>query len=105
MNPARLSDMQFGIAQEIILSYRHRFDEVRVFGSRATGKNRPGSDLDLALVGADSGLRAELLLAFDESDMSITVDVVDFDRCSNEVLKAEIRQNAIVLLRPENTVQ
>ena len=51
------------------------------FGSRATGRARPLSDLDLAI---DAGLRltldeiAELVEAFTESDLPYRVDVVDW---------------------------
>ncbi|HEV7997403.1 MAG TPA: nucleotidyltransferase domain-containing protein [Stellaceae bacterium] len=52
-----------------------------VFGSRASGRARPLSDLDLAI---DAGRRltldeiAELAEAFTESDLPYRVDVVDW---------------------------
>jgi len=52
-----------------------------VFGSRATGRARPFSDLDLAI---DAGRRltldelATLSEAFSESDLPYKVDVVDW---------------------------
>ena len=66
-----------------------------VFGSRATGRARPLSDLDLA---ADAGRRltldeiAELVEAFTESDLPYKVDVVDWhgiDAQLRETIKAE----------------
>jgi len=52
-----------------------------VFGSRATGRARPLSDLDLA-IDADRRLTldevAELVEAFTESDLPYKVDVVDW---------------------------
>ncbi|MEZ2348123.1 nucleotidyltransferase domain-containing protein [Terriglobus sp. RCC_193] len=53
---------------------------VFVFGSRVTGRARRRSDLDLAIGGdtpLGSSLRADLMEAFDESDLPIRVDVVD----------------------------
>lgn len=54
--------------------------EVAVFGSRAGGKVKPASDLDLALL-ADGPLPlevlAELAEAFDESSLPWKVDLVD----------------------------
>ena len=53
---------------------------VFVFGSRATGRARRRSDLDLAIGGdAPLGRRitANLREAFDQSDLPIEVDVVD----------------------------
>jgi uncharacterized protein len=61
--------------------------QVWVFGSRATGKARRFSDLDL-LVRADGPLpfakQAELEEAFSESGLSFRVDVVDWYRISDE---------------------
>ena len=54
--------------------------DVRVFGSRATGRAHRGSDLDL-LVDAGRTLTREeasaLAAAFDESDLPYEVDLVD----------------------------
>ena len=55
--------------------------EVRVFGSRVTGKAKPFSDLDLAVMG-DKPLpletRARLEEAFSESVLPWKVDVLDW---------------------------
>ena len=60
---------------------RHIPDEsVYVFGSRATGRTRYLSDLDLLLdrqEPLDRMKMYDLLEAFDESDLPIEVDVVD----------------------------
>ena len=52
---------------------------VYIFGSRVTGRARRRSDLDLAIGGAplDLSLRGDLREAFDQSDLSIRVDIVD----------------------------
>lgn len=54
---------------------------VWAFGSRVNGTAKPYSDLDLAIV-TDQALSFERLAvikeAFDESDLSIRVDVVDW---------------------------
>lgn len=53
---------------------------VFVFGSRATGRARRRSDLDLA-IGGDEPLtlrqESQLSDAFDESDLPISVDIID----------------------------
>jgi uncharacterized protein len=54
--------------------------EVWVFGSRATGRSRPFSDLDLLLTWPDRlswAQRAALRDAFDESELPFRVDVVE----------------------------
>lgn len=53
--------------------------QVLVFGSRATGRCRPTSDLDLLVVKPDAidwGVRARLHDAFDASELPFRVDVV-----------------------------
>ncbi|NML14944.1 nucleotidyltransferase family protein [Azohydromonas caseinilytica] len=54
---------------------------VWAFGSRATGRCKPWSDLDLAVGGTQrlpSALHAELCEAFAESDLPFKVDVLDW---------------------------
>lgn len=55
--------------------------EVRVFGSRVTGKAKPFSDLDLAIMGDEPlplKTRARLEDAFSESELPWKVDVLDW---------------------------
>ncbi|QDH16977.1 nucleotidyltransferase family protein [Swingsia samuiensis] len=55
--------------------------EVRVFGSRVTGKAKPFSDLDLAIMGDEPlplAVRARLEEAFSEADLPWKVDVLDW---------------------------
>lgn len=61
--------------------------EVWVFGSRATGKARRYSDLDLAIDAGqplEPGKLGELSEAFSESDLPYRVDIVDWRRISPE---------------------
>lgn len=54
--------------------------EVRAFGSRVTGKAKPFSDLDLAIMGdkpLSLEIRARLEEAFSESDLPWKVDILD----------------------------
>ncbi|MGV4878169.1 nucleotidyltransferase family protein [Acetobacter indonesiensis] len=55
--------------------------EVRAFGSRVTGKAKPFSDLDLAIMGDEPlslETRARLEEVFSESDLPWKVDVLDW---------------------------
>ena len=67
---------------------RHLIDRVlpgatvAVFGSRATGRERPVSDLDLLLIDPPQlswTQRADLRDAFDASELPFKVDVVELD--------------------------
>ncbi len=65
--------------------------EVRAFGSRVTGRARRHSDLDLAVMGSEGvswQTLARLREAFEESDLPIVVDVIDWARCSDEFRRA-----------------
>jgi uncharacterized protein len=75
--------------------------EVRAFGSRVTGKAKPYSDLDLALLGPvrmPIGRMAAIREAFAESELSFRVDVIDWHASSESfhsiiAAKYEILQN------------
>ncbi len=70
------------IVQQLLAEQLHGDIKVWVFGSRATGKAKKYSDLDLALAANDrTRLAADLVLdlkyAFEESKLPYKVDVVD----------------------------
>lgn len=61
--------------------------EVRVFGSRVTGKAKAASDLDLAIMGerpVDFDTLTRLEEAFSDSDLPWKVDLVDYRAASPE---------------------
>ena len=70
--------------------------EVFAFGSRVRGKARKFSDLDLMIrstAGVPWKKMADLRESFEESDLPITVDVVDWSACSDDfrrVVAAEL---------------
>jgi len=80
-----LNESDLKLVRSILRKYVPN-ESVYVFGSRATGRTRYLSDLDLLLDRAEPLDRAtmrELLEAFDESDLPIEVDVVDLSTVSN----------------------
>lgn len=77
-----LSPDQKAIVQAILTEHLPPTSQVWVFGSRATGKHRPYSDLDLAVKAPQRlplPLCATLASAFEESLLPFTVDVVDMN--------------------------
>jgi len=69
-----------------ILAVKARGCEVRVFGSRVTGKSKPFSDLDLIVIGQQALELPKFFAmkeAFDESDLPFHVDVLDWHRLSD----------------------
>ena len=91
-------------AVEIVLDVlaRHLPDrEVRLIGSRVTGRAKPFSDLDLVIMGDEPlALRAlaELRDAFDDSELPFTVDIVEWASAS-EAFRRVIAERA-QLFRP-----
>jgi type I restriction enzyme S subunit len=68
--------------------------DVLVFGSRATGRARRFSDLDLAIMGDQplpAGIEADLWEAFDESDLPFKVDVLEWATTTESFRKIVLR--------------
>lgn len=67
--------------------------EAVLYGSRAKGNYRSGSDIDLSLKTDNAFSRTDLLRIandFDDSDIPYFVDVSIYDKLSNPDLKAHI---------------
>ena len=67
-------------------------EKVLIFGSRASGSYRPGSDIDLAVFApdlTDQGF-ARLVGELDELPIAFNMDVVHFDALKNQALKQAI---------------
>jgi len=78
--------------------------EVRAFGSRISDSNQPYSDLDLLIV-TDQPIplktMAELKFDFEESDLPFRVDLVNWQRISNEFRKEIEKRNEVILNKRE----
>ena len=91
-----LDKTQLEIVQKILQKYLPNL-EVWAFGSRVNGNATIYSDLDLAMIDPiDKNLAINLREAFDESNLKIKVDVVDFANSSDD-FRANIKQKYIVL--------
>lgn len=80
--------------------------EVRAFGSRVTGKAKPFSDLDLAVMGDEPlplETRAQLDEAFSESDLPWKVDVLDWAQTEQGFQEA-IKENSLSLTKTYSTL-
>lgn len=88
---------QYGLSEENgqrVLDVLSAFGEVReavLFGSRAKGNYKSGSDIDIAVKGpVEKDTLSKLLTAFEESLLPYFVDVVVYDRLQNEALREHI---------------
>lgn len=86
------------LLRAVLAPYADKIDRVAVFGSYATGRARPNSDIDLVIYGRlDSGEIDRLYTLFDDSALSVTVDVVAYDDALYPPLKAHIDAVAVTL--------
>jgi predicted nucleotidyltransferase len=101
--------MQFGLSDytlntiKLILSKYPGIQAAILYGSRAKGNYRNGSDVDITLQADDTFSHTDLLHVmgdFDDSDMPYTVDVSVFQDLKNENLKAHIQRVGKVLYEP-----
>ena len=79
------------LLRDILATAGDRIDRVAVFGSRATGRYRPNSDLDLVLYGsADQAACDRLWTLFQESPLPFSVDVVSYAAIDSPPLRTHI---------------
>lgn len=92
-----LSDEQLKIIKDILVPFAEDIDCAGLFGSRATGKYRPNSDIDLVLYGTlDEKTVDRISTLFNESTLPVKVDVQAYDLITYTPLKAHI--DAVMLL-------
>ena len=99
MNDLGLTDSDL----TVIVSVLAQFSEVsraRVFGSRAKGNYRPGSDVDIALDG--DGLTLEIVsqigfMLNEETSLPYHFDVLDYHSLTNKELAAHIDRVGVVI--------
>jgi len=98
--------MQYGLSNDtlnILNSIFFKYSGIKqviLYGSRAKGKFRTGSDIDLTFKTDDTFTRDNLLNIgndFDDSDLPYFVDVSIYDKLSNSDLKAHIDRVGKVL--------
>lgn len=82
--PVQMRPAEWAIVQTILKRYVPA-KAVWAFGSRATRKAKPFSDLDIAIIGQqplDWPTSSNLAEAFAQSDLPFKVDIVDWSTCS-----------------------
>ena len=82
-----------------ILATFPAIDRAVLYGSRAMGTYKSGSDIDLTLFGkdVDRELCAEVAMMFQASLVPFKVDVSAFELLTHEGLKDHIRRRGVVL--------
>ncbi len=101
--------MVFGLSEKNCRTIRQILQQypavarAMIYGSRAKGNYRNGSDIDLTLFGEALDVKKllEIAWAFDESSLPHTVDVSLFDQISNSDLREHIQRVGKVLYERE----
>lgn len=101
--------MKFGLSDSTIIKIQSVFekytqvDKVVVYGSRAKGNFRPGSDIDLTLFGKelDQKLCSDIAEELDDLLLPYMVDISFFDQLNHSDLKEHImRVGKVFYQRP-----
>jgi predicted nucleotidyltransferase len=103
--------MKFGLHQDTVQRIQYIFastakvDEVVLFGSRAKGNYKPGSDIDLAIKG--SGLVFDDILSLnvklDSLDLPYKIDVVNYRTIKDQAVREHIDRVGITFYKKNIT--
>lgn len=100
MTSPALTERHMQIVQRVLADFPGIRDRIAVFGSRATGKARPNSDLDLVIRGeVDRLLLSDIRMAFEESLLPLKVDLLAYEQISNAKLREHIDRVGLPLPR------
>ncbi|MBP7260269.1 MAG: restriction endonuclease subunit S [Bacteroidia bacterium] len=97
--------MRFGLEEHIIEQITNLFEQqpkinkAILFGSRAKGNYKPGSDIDIALQGAELNTKdiLNLYVKWDDLDMPFKIDLINYHTLNEPALKDHIDRVGIEL--------
>jgi predicted nucleotidyltransferase len=100
--PFGLSDKIFGIIISTFSSNKN-IESAILFGSRAKGTYKPGSDIDIVIKGTDLTIDDIIKLQniFDELDQVYTFDILIFQDITEPALLNHIERAGIEIFRRE----
>ena len=101
---------EFGLSEksmEIIRGIYSQFPQIKsviLYGSRAKGNFKPGSDIDMTIVAApsfDFSALAKVNMMFHESSLPYLYDISDFTKLTNPDLIEHIKRCGKVIYKTE----
>ncbi|MDQ2994070.1 MAG: nucleotidyltransferase domain-containing protein [Pseudomonadota bacterium] len=100
--PFGLTDDSFNGIESVFSAF-HKIVRVHLFGSRALGRERPGSDIDLALEGAGLTFndQLELRIRLDNLMLPYRFDLVILDDQIDDSLRNHIERVGIVIYQKQ----
>ncbi|HBT82851.1 MAG: hypothetical protein A2091_06890 [Desulfuromonadales bacterium GWD2_61_12] len=95
-----LPDKTVTIVRQILADFP-AVERAILYGSRAKGNDKPGSDIDLTLFGENLDLRTlgEIAARLDESPIPYQVDLSIFDQLDHAKLREHIERVGVVFYR------
>jgi len=98
-----MNDKYFGLKDgdiEIIIAILKRYPQIEqalIFGSRAKGNYKPGSDVDIVLKGTVNDITSDIGFSLNEDSLlPYKFDVLDYNSISNQNLIDHINRVGIV---------
>lgn len=99
----------FGLEKNVIEQLKNVFEkfpqieEVRIYGSRAKGNYKPGSDIDLTIKSEnlEHNILNSISLKLDELYLPYIFDISNFKKITNEDLIEHINRNGKVFYEKE----
>jgi uncharacterized protein len=96
--------MDFGLSEKTCATVRKILDQYPavakavIYGSRAKGNYKPGSDIDMTLLGdaLDHNTLSAITWALNDSDIPYTVDVSLFEEIDSPALREHIERVGVV---------
>lgn len=100
--PYGLTDTQLNQIRRVLAQTPH-LERVILFGSRAKGTFKPGSDIDLALTGEAFrfGDRLRLANALDDLNLPVFFDLVVYEPISDPAVREHIDRVGVTLYKRE----
>ena len=94
---------QFGIPTSLLEKMSETFskypdiEKVTLFGSRATGNFRNGSDIDLAISTPKADIIPTLRIELDDMNSPYMIDLIDENNLTNQALLKQIRETGVTV--------
>ncbi|OGU00815.1 MAG: hypothetical protein A2079_00745 [Geobacteraceae bacterium GWC2_48_7] len=103
--------MRFGLSEQTIekicgvFAKHPAIDKVVLYGSRAKGNFKPGSDIDLSLHGAGLSLKelGDIDFELDELLLPYSIDLLIFDLLNHNELREHIERVGVVFYQRSST--
>jgi len=104
---------RFGLTERDMKTIRPVFQSfpevktVHIFGSRAKGNYRLGSDVDLAIMnkGVNSTVLSRLIGEFEESNLPYNIDLIDFTKLTKQEFIGHINRVGIPFFKQGEMVE